>query len=322
MANKGPLSKGKSKSKSAKPKDFAKIKNKVGKGKKAATNATHTDYKVKKVQMPSQNALGEKGEEVTHRKNTTTFRERSGLGLLELLAHMGHHSSKVRRDAYHGLHELCKEHDGVLRANLARILDATATASMDPTAEVRVAFRIFQAWLIETIPQDAVSAFAATLALQVRSALSHVSAEVREDGLKLLELYLSRLGSEQVLSQAESARVVDTLCHMNSHAESVLPCLHRLLQPPPSRLRSTPASQPWKRLRLDLPQVSLQDVVDGKLRGVTGGGAPSQAIEASGPSLDSPVWAFCLRAWLQAGDLPRGTIAANSGKALQELSVA
>ena len=50
------------------PKDFTKVKNKVGKKKKEKSNEMKTDYKVKKVQMPAQHALEEKGEEVTHRK--------------------------------------------------------------------------------------------------------------------------------------------------------------------------------------------------------------------------------------------------------------
>ncbi|CAE7403983.1 unnamed protein product [Symbiodinium sp. CCMP2456] len=55
-------------------KDFTKVKNKVGKSKKAAINETKTDFKVKKVQLPSQSALDEKGEEVTHRRQTRMAR--------------------------------------------------------------------------------------------------------------------------------------------------------------------------------------------------------------------------------------------------------
>ena len=38
------------------------------------------------------------------------------LGLNELLAHLQHHSARVRRDALRGLKELCSEHPGVLSA--------------------------------------------------------------------------------------------------------------------------------------------------------------------------------------------------------------
>ena len=40
----------------------------MGKKKKDKSNEMNTDVRVKKVQMPAQNALEEKGEEVTHRK--------------------------------------------------------------------------------------------------------------------------------------------------------------------------------------------------------------------------------------------------------------
>lgn len=40
------------------------------------------------------------------------------LGLSELLAHLQHHSSKVRRDALRGLLELCRDHPGVLNVSL------------------------------------------------------------------------------------------------------------------------------------------------------------------------------------------------------------
>ncbi|CAJ1381036.1 unnamed protein product [Effrenium voratum] len=264
-----------------KPKDFAKVKNKVGKQKQKPTNEMKTDVKVKKVQMPAQHALDEKGEEVTHRR----------LGMVELLGQLQHHSPKVRRDALRGLLELCREHPGVLNVNLARILDSTVVVATDGSPDVRAALRSFQAFLLEAMPQDAVSAFAPTLALQVRSALSHVSGEVREDGLKLLELYLSRLGSEQVLSQNEASRLVGTLCQLHSHVDLVLPCLLQLLQ---CKSEAVPEN---------VSQASLYDILDGKLQ--QQGQAEVQA--------DSQIWDFCLRAWMQAGELPRGAANAIRG---------
>jgi len=279
-------------------KDFSKVKNKVGKTKKAALNETKTDFKVKKVQLPSQNALDEKGEEVTHRR----------LGLPELLAHLQHHSPKVRRDALRGLLELCKEHDSVLQVHLSRILDSLAMVATDGSMDVRASFRSFQAYMLEALPQDAIAAFSTNLALQVRSALSHVSAEVREDGLKLLELYLSRLGSEQVLSHNEASRVVGTLCQLHSHVDLVLPCL---LQLQPCFRRSGTAKDGVPESGRAIAQVSMQDVLEGKLRGQQPGMEGAQAGQAQ---LDSQIWDFCLRAWMQAGDLPRGSTKAGRGQ--------
>lgn len=287
-----------SKGSKRKAKDFTKVKNKVGKSKKAPLNETKTDFKVKKVQLPSQSALDEKGEEVTHRR----------LGLAELLAHLQHHSPKVRRDALRGLLELCKEHDSVLQVHLSRVLDSLAMVATDGSMDVRASFRSFQAYMLEALPQDAIAAFSTNLALQVRSALSHVSAEVREDGLKLLELYLSRLGSEQVLSHNEASRVVGTLCQLHSHVDLVLPCL---LQLQPCFKRSGTAKDGVLEPGRAIAQVSMQDVLEGKLRGQQPGLEGAQAGQAQ---LDSQIWDFCLRAWMQAGDLPRGSTKAGRGQ--------
>ncbi len=48
-------------------------------------NEMKTDFKVKKVQMPAQNALEEKGEEVTHRK----FLSLSDWDLVRVLLRVG-----------------------------------------------------------------------------------------------------------------------------------------------------------------------------------------------------------------------------------------
>ncbi|CAK9019610.1 unnamed protein product [Durusdinium trenchii] len=172
------------------------------------------------------------------------------------MAHLQHHSPKVRRDALHGLLELCRNHPGVLNVNLAQILDSIALCATDGSPDVRAANRSFQGFLLEAMPGEALAAFGSKLALQVRGALSHVSGEVREDGLKLLELYLSRLGTKQVLSPSEASRLIGTLCKLHKHVELVLPCLLQLSShTAPALAGSTP----------DL-QVSLQDVLDGKLQ--------------------------------------------------------
>eukprot|EP00913_Durusdinium_trenchii_P023757 g22312.t1 len=169
------------------PKDFTKVKNKVGKKKKEKSNEMKTDYKVKKVQMPAQHALEEKGEEVTHRK----------LSLSDLRLGL-----EFRRIA------LC---------------------ATDGSPDVRAANRSFQGFLLEAMPGEALAAFGSKLALQVRGALSHVS---------------------------EASRLIGTLCKLHKHVELVLPCLLQLSShTAPALAGSTP----------DL-QVSLQDVLDGKLQ--------------------------------------------------------
>ena len=50
--------------KRAAPKDFQKITNKVGKAKKAARNATNTSFTAKRINMPAQHGIEEKGDVV------------------------------------------------------------------------------------------------------------------------------------------------------------------------------------------------------------------------------------------------------------------
>lgn len=284
--------------KKAPPKDFVKQKKKVGKTKQAAKNDTRTDFKVKRVQMPAQSAiLAEKGGEVTHRR----------LGLLELLAHTAHHSPKARRDAFRGLLELCHAHEGVLRSNLARIVEASSLAPVDQNSEVRKAFRQFMDWLLEELHSDAVAAFAPALALHVRSALSHVSAEVRDDGLLLLELYLARLGTARVFGDAEAARLVAILCQLTARADTSLACLYRLLD---GQQRSQASDRGLAAVAAASPaEVSLHSVLNGcLLGGAEDASFTAQSREEGEEDLrpDSPVWAFCIRTWLQASELPGG----------------
>lgn len=51
------------------PKDFAKQKQKVGKAKKPAQNATNTNFSSKRISMPSQRGIEDKGEMVSYGKN-------------------------------------------------------------------------------------------------------------------------------------------------------------------------------------------------------------------------------------------------------------
>lgn len=299
----GVLSQAKAKKRVA-PKDFQKDKNRVGKKKKGPANETKTDFKVKRVQMPAQSAvMHEKGEEVTRRNLT----------LQEVLAHSRHHSPKVRREAFQGLMEICSAHRGVLQGHLARILDSTTEASVDSNADVREAFRDFQSWAIGVLPEGSLAAFAPTLALHVRSALSHVNAEVREHGLLLLDLYASKLGAAQVLSSVESARVIATLCQQRSHAAIALSCLHQILKP----LSVTRGCSTGDAAGLSLEQrsvasqFSLQELLQS---GLTGGDSKIDLLNQSGarngneqPSevaVESALWEFCLHSWLQAGEMP------------------
>ena len=261
------------------PKDFLKKKQKVGKKKKPATNATSTDIRAKQVQMPSQSVLGERGEEVTHRK----------LGLLELLGQLNHHSPKVRRDALRGLQELCTTYGSVLRGNLARILEGCTPAAIDAHSEVRSAFRAFQTMLLETLPPSTLTAFAPTLALQIRSGLSHVSNEVRKDGLVLLNLYASHFGCADVLSDVEAIRVIEILCQMTSLIDTSLSCLYKLLQSfgQPSESQSELVSETPLRALLQVRLMSASTAVT------------SRRVV----SQDSPIWSFCVRAWMQAGEV-------------------
>ena len=92
------------------PKDFEKVKRKVGKEKKAPVNETKTDYRVAKVRIALQ--LEEKGPEVTNRN----------LNLGDALTRCNHYSASTRRDALQSLKQLCSTFPGTLEKNLGTIM--------------------------------------------------------------------------------------------------------------------------------------------------------------------------------------------------------
>merc|ERR1712224_986418 len=128
-------------------------------------------------------------------------------------------------------------------------------------------------------------------------ALSHVSSEVREDGLLLLELYASRLSGMQVLSGAESSRIVQTLCQQKARTEVVLRCLYRLLLQTSALANDPDGQRAIKTARVTLQGVIAARSVDNQADDVTGDDEEMPDADVSGTpeAADSPIWEFCLR---------------------------
>lgn len=199
-------------------KDFEKIKNKVGKSKKAARNETKTDFKAVKIHMPNQHAIESKGANVT-RKN---------MNLTDLLAHVKHHNIGVRVATFSQLRELLSNDNGLLELHLGRIVDSTSLAVLDPVLEVRKEYRSFLQWILDTASTD-LRPFYPFLHMQVKASLTHVDANIRKEGLNLLEFLLAHKQGSSIL-HACSASTINLLVSMSSRNSFVEERIVRILR--------------------------------------------------------------------------------------------
>lgn len=268
--------------KKAAPKDFQKVKNKVGKKKKLPTNATRTEFKARQLVLPRQDNFDDKGDEITSRNLT----------LSDVLSHVRHHNTQMRREAFQGIKELCASNAGFLERHLPEILDATALSPVDDHNEVRKAFRNLQKWLVHQLTPDALIPFANVIELHVRSALSHVKGEVREDGLNLLELYLAEPSSAAVFSKMNMHNIVSVLCELKVRKgiHTVLAILHQFLTFLRNQsLGTTSGKGCWEA------QVSVSEI----LRGNSADEQANTCVQTDKES-GSAIWALVLRTWLLA----------------------
>ena len=111
-------------------KDFKKVRQKVGKPKRAAANATRVEYRAKAIVMSRQNLREDHGEQVSRRRK---------LSLADCLSQLGHPSKLTRRDAATELADLLEHHpDVAARAtHLPLLVDRLFTCVSDEDRTVR-----------------------------------------------------------------------------------------------------------------------------------------------------------------------------------------
>lgn len=175
--------------------DFARKVQKVGK-KTQALNATNTTFKSKALVIPAQGAL------TTDRSSSVATSSRSQT-LPELLAHTGHPSPAVRRDAAIGMTSLFSRHPESLLPSLGIVLDKIAPLLVDPEPRVRVAVKsLMESHVLLPSHSISLAPHAPMLLAYIRAALTHVSTDTRLDGLATLSSLARQVPS--VLSAASS----------------------------------------------------------------------------------------------------------------------
>lgn len=162
--------------------DFKKAKHKVGKKLPRAQNDTETEIKSGKLFLRESSIATDKSELATTSRNNT---------LRELLSQVKHYSEKIRIKAISGLIELIREHPPEARPHTAEIIAATSALASDPDKACRAAFVTFlRSALFPAIGERAIQPFVAFLMAHVCSAMTHLSADVRDSGIETINVLL------------------------------------------------------------------------------------------------------------------------------------
>ncbi|KAI0094749.1 hypothetical protein BDY19DRAFT_1038840 [Irpex rosettiformis] len=171
-----------SKHKKERAADFSKAKLKLGKGKQTPTNAVDTSFKARSIALPSQNIAAAKDG-----LGPTTKRK---LTLDDLIIHLKHYNSGIRKDALLGLRELFEDHPEIISLSLTPVLNGCIRLIADEDASVRKGLLSFLNWLLHRIPRDDLIPHAHLLLLFTTSAQTHIFPEIRIDAIRFLDLCL------------------------------------------------------------------------------------------------------------------------------------
>ncbi|KAH9981382.1 hypothetical protein BGW80DRAFT_1434558 [Lactifluus volemus] len=171
-----------SKKKKEKVVDFSKAKLKLGKGKKLPVNQVDTSFKARSIALPTQS--------ITVEKDVNAPTTRRKLTLTDLVTHLKHHNSNVKKDALLGLRELLEAHTELIESSLAFVMGACARMIADEDASVRRALLSFFTWFLPRTSAHDLGPHSSTLLLFTTSAQTHIFPEIQIDAIQFLDLYL------------------------------------------------------------------------------------------------------------------------------------
>lgn len=174
-----------SKKRKEKAADFTKAKLKLGKTKRAPSNAVDTSFKARSIALPTQSI-----SLVTDEKTPITRRKHS---LDDLIQHLKHYSAGTRKDAILGLRELLEAHRTLLDSALSVLINACVRIIADEDAGVRKALLGFFTWIFPRIPQEDLIPHQPILLLFAASAQTHIFPEIRLDAIRLLKIFLEHM---------------------------------------------------------------------------------------------------------------------------------
>ncbi|KAH9063528.1 hypothetical protein EDB87DRAFT_1673571 [Lactarius vividus] len=175
------------KKKKEKAADFSKAKLKLGKGKKPPANEINTSFKARSIALPTQSIVLEKDPNAPTTKRKLTF--------TDLVTHLRHHNSGIKKDALLGLRELFEAHPALIESSLAILIGTCVRLIASEDASVRRALLSFFTWLFPRIPMASTTFFplaphSSTLLLFTTSGQTHIFPEIRIDAIRFLDLYL------------------------------------------------------------------------------------------------------------------------------------
>ncbi|XP_070583880.1 testis-expressed protein 10 isoform X2 [Erythrolamprus reginae] len=159
--------------------DFHKLKLKVGKKKPRLENATDTNFRTKTLHLPEQ-----------LRQDSILPTNNRKLHIKDLLSQMNHYSAGVKQSALFGLKNLLSQYPFLIDAHLSNILSELAAVFTDKDFGVRKAAVCLLQFLAPKIPTEHISPFFPLMSAHLSSAMTHISEEIQEDSLKVLDIFL------------------------------------------------------------------------------------------------------------------------------------
>ncbi|KZT05948.1 uncharacterized protein LAESUDRAFT_726516 [Laetiporus sulphureus 93-53] len=165
--------------------DFTKAKLKLGKGKRAPSNAVDTSFKARSIALPSQSIAHDRASDVPTTKRKLTFDD--------LIAYLKHYNASTRRDAILGLRELLDSHPELILPNLTVLINSCVRVIGDEDANIRKTLLSFFGWLLPQIPHEDLVPHTPILLLFTTSAQTHIFPEIRIDAIRFLDLFLEVL---------------------------------------------------------------------------------------------------------------------------------
>ncbi|CDH55784.1 uncharacterized conserved protein [Lichtheimia corymbifera JMRC:FSU:9682] len=179
------------KKRQAKNEDFKKKKLKVGKKKALPDNYTDTTFRSKSIALPNQSITEDKSRFATTSRNLT---------LNDVLSQLKHYNAGVRKDAISGLEELYRSHPTLITASLGQVVNGILKLLIDDDRDVRKALLGFLQETFPSIKKADIQPFLPLLIIYTCSAMSHIFEDIRNDAVKLMDLWVS-LAPEVVVSR-------------------------------------------------------------------------------------------------------------------------
>ncbi|KAI4881546.1 hypothetical protein NFI96_014884 [Prochilodus magdalenae] len=178
--------------------DFHKVKLKLGKKKPKAENATDVNFRSKGIHLPEQ-LKRDDGGPTTHRQ----------LSIKDLLSQLHHYNSSVKQGALVGLRELLSAHPSLVEQHASVVLTEVAALFTDKDAVVRAAAVRLLRFVAQCIPAERVAPFFPLLSAHLTCAMTHISAGIQEDALRVLDVLLEHYPA--LLSQRHTVLLTNFL---------------------------------------------------------------------------------------------------------------